>query len=150
MKYFANKHFSTSYLCNIPICYRPIIFVGYTKDVLRNTIEHDYICCDTDLVINGCLLDFKLSYMPFMINDTHKKKLGFTQFRTRMAAWLPLTFFMCLHNQLSSIHSAVTYYRCLKNVIHQIDTKNEWLLLSASFTAKFRLVFVLTLENAFS
>ena len=32
----------------------------------------------------------------------------------------------------------------------QIDSKNEWLLLSASFTAKFGLVFVLTLENAFS
>ena len=41
-------------------------------------------------------------------------------------------------------------YRCLKNVIHQIDSKNGWLLLSASFTAKFGLVFVLTLENAFS
>ena len=43
-------------------------------------------------------------------------------------------------------------YRCLKkkNVIHQIDTKNEWLLLPARFTAKFGLVFVLALENAFS
>ena len=40
-------------------------------------------------------------------------------------------------------------YRCLKNVIHQIDSKNEWLLVSASFTTKFGLVFVLTLENAF-
>ena len=33
---------------------------------------------------------------------------------------------------------------------YQIDSKNEWLLLQASFTAKFGLVFVLTLENAFS
>ena len=33
-------------------------------------------------------------------------------------------------------------------MIHQIDSKNEWLLLLASFTAKFGLVFVLTLENA--
>ena len=41
-------------------------------------------------------------------------------------------------------------YGCLKNVIHQIDSKNGCLLLSASFTAKFGLVFVLTLENAFS
>ena len=32
----------------------------------------------------------------------------------------------------------------------QIDSKNEWFLLSVSFTAKFELVFVLTLENAFS
>ena len=30
------------------------------------------------------------------------------------------------------------------------DSKNEWLLYSASFTAKFELVFVLTMENAFS
>ena len=48
--------------------------------------------------------------------------------------------FYTFHNQ----------YRCLKNVIHQIDSKNGWLLLSAGFTAKFELVFVLTLENAFS
>ena len=41
-------------------------------------------------------------------------------------------------------------YRCLKNVIHQIDSKNGWLLLLARFTAKFGLVFVLTLENALS
>ena len=34
--------------------------------------------------------------------------------------------------------------------VHQIDSKNEWLLLSASFTAKFGLAFVLTLENTFS
>ena len=31
-----------------------------------------------------------------------------------------------------------------------IDSKNEWLLLSVGFTAKFELVFVLTLENALS
>ena len=37
----------------------------------------------------------------------------------------------------------------MRNVIHQIDSKNEWLLFSASFTAKFGFPFVLTLENAF-
>ena len=53
---------------------------------------------------------------------------------------------------LSSIHSIVKYeeFRCLKNVIHQIDSKNEWLVASASFTAKFEFFFALTLENAFS
>ena len=35
----------------------------------------------------------------------------------------------------------------MESVIHQIDSKNEWLLLSASYTAKFGLVFVLTLEK---
>ena len=72
-----------------------------------------------------------------------------------MAAWLLLTFFICLHNQLSSMHSIlkilhIKEYRRLKKVIHQIDRKKEWLLLSASFTTKFGLVFALTLENAFS
>ena len=37
-----------------------------------------------------------------------------------------------------------------QNVICQIDSKNEWLLVSASFMAKFGLVFVLTPENTFS
>ena len=69
-----------------------------------------------------------------------------------MAAWLLLTFFISLHNQLSSMHSIILYqeYRRLKNVIPQIGSKNEWFLLSESFLTKFELVFVLTLENAFS
>ena len=40
-------------------------------------------------------------------------------------------------------------YRCLKNVIHQIGSKNEWLLLLVAFTAKLELLFVLTFKNAF-
>ena len=56
--------------------------------------------------------------------------------------WLLLTFFIRLHSQFS--------YRCRENVIHQRDSKNEWLLLSVTFTAKLGLVFVLTLKNAFS
>ena len=35
-------------------------------------------------------------------------------------------------------------------MIHQIDSKNEWLLLSVTFAAKLELVFVLTFENSFS
>ena len=49
------------------------------------------------------------------------------------------------------MHSIIPFckYSCWKNVIHQIDSKNEWLLLPASFTAKSGLVFVLTLGNDF-
>ena len=43
-----------------------------------------------------------------------------------------------------------SFQHLLRHVIHQIDDKNDWLLLSASFTAKFRSVFVLRLVNAFS
>ena len=64
-----------------------------------------------------------------------------------MQGWLLLTFLICLHNQLSSFTSMIV---CLKNMIHQVDSKNEWLLLSVTFTAKLELVFVLTFENAFS
>ena len=32
----------------------------------------------------------------------------------------------------------------------QIDSKNEWLLLSVTFTSKLKLVFAFTFENAFS
>ena len=81
-----------------------------------------------------------------------RKKLCFTQFSTRKAPCLLLIFFICLHNQLSSIHSIMTFkeYRCLRKVIHQIYNKNEWLLLSARFTTELELAFVLTLEKTFS
>ena len=44
-----------------------------------------------------------------LLNDTHKEKLCFTQLGTRMAAWLLLTFLICLHNQLRFMHSIITY-----------------------------------------
>ena len=34
-------------------------------------------------------------------------------------------------------------------MIHQVYSKNQWLLLSVPFTAKLELVFVLTFENDF-
>ena len=61
-----------------------------------------------------------------MLNDTHKEKLCFTRFIveefTEIEHWLPQTFFICSHNQLISIYSIE--YRCLKKIIHQIDSKN--------------------------
>ena len=42
-------------------------------------------------------------------NDTHREKLCLTQFSIRMAAWL--TFFICLDNELSTIHFIITYER---------------------------------------
>ena len=57
-------------------------------------------------------------------------------------------FFICFHKRLRSTYTQ--QYKCLKKMIYQIDSKNEWLLLSAGFTAKFGLVFVLTLENGYS
>ena len=85
----------------------------------------------------------------YNLHDCTFKDTQFTHVSTRMAAWLLLTFFICLPNQLSSIHSIkrITEYRCLKIVIHQIDSKNEWLHLSASSTAKFWVGFCLNTGN---
>ena len=88
-----------------------------------------------------------------LINDTHREKLyGFIQFSTRMAGWLLLTFFICLHNQLSSntFHYHVLTEQMFEKFIHQIDSKNDCWFLPATFTAKLGLVFVLTLANPFS
>ena len=65
-----------------------------------------------------------------------------------MAAWLLLIFLICLHKGLNIPLSRTKEHRCLKNVIHQIDSRNEWLLLLASLTAKFGLDFVLKQETA--
>ena len=62
--------------------------------------------------------------------------------------WLVLTCFKCLHNQLSSFNSIIV--QMTENMIHQVGSKNEWLLLSVTLTAKLELDFVLTFENAFS
>ena len=79
------------------------------------------------------------------------KNLFFAEFSTKfieIQGWLLLTFFICLLNQLTLL--IPLSYRCLKNVIDQIDSKNEWLLLSVTFTAKLELVFASTFGNAFS
>ena len=59
-----------------------------------------------------------------------------------------MTFFICLHNQLSSLNSIIV--QMPEKPVQQIDSKNEWLVLSVTFTAKLELDFALTFENAFS
>ena len=64
--------------------------------------------------------------------------------------WLAASNLFFMFTQSIKFYTLHYQCKCLKNVIFQIDSENGWLLLSASFTAKFGLVFVLTLENAFS
>ena len=91
------------------------------------------------------LLSFDLN----LLNDTHRERLVFhlNQYRN---GWLTASVLFDMFTQSIKFYTFYYQYRCLKNVIHQIDSDNGWLLLSASFTAKFGLVFFLTLENAFS
>ena len=76
------------------------------------------------------------------------KELDSVQKFIEIQGWLLLTFFIYLHNQISSFNAIIV--RCLKNMIHQVGSKNVWLLLSVTFTAKLELDFVSTFENAFS
>ena len=81
--------------------------------------------------------------------DTDRERLVFHSIQY-WNGWLAASDIFDMFTQSIKFYTFHYQYRCLKNVIHQIDSKNGWLLLSASFTAKFGLVFVLTLENAFS
>ena len=54
--------------------------------------------------------------------------------------WLLLTLFICLHNQLSSVDSIIVQMSEKRD--SSVDSKNEWLLLSVTFTAKLELIFV--------
>ena len=86
----------------------------------------------------------------FSVNDTHSEKLLFysIQYKNGCSATYDLFHMFAQPIKFYTFHYHVL--KSLKNVIHQIDSKNEWLLLSASFTAKFRLAFASTVENAFS
>ena len=54
--------------------------------------------------------------------------------------WLLMTFFICLHSQLSYFNSIIV--QMPEKHVHQIGSNNECLLLSVNFTAKLELVFV--------
>ena len=54
--------------------------------------------------------------------------------------WLLMTFFICLHSQLSYFNSIIV--QMPEKRVHQIGSNNECLLLSVNFTAKLELVFV--------
>ena len=81
------------------------------------------------------------------VNDTHIEEIDSVQKFIEIQDWLLLTFFICLHNQLSSFNSIIVQ---ISEKRDSSNSKNEWLLLSVTFTAKLELVFVLTFENAFS
>ena len=125
---FTGKHLSWSFFLIKFQTFRPVtktheVFSYEYCEFSRMQILKD-ICKRLLLVFQS---NKKSRVGLLLVNDTHRKKLCITQFSTRMAAWRLLTFFICLHNQLNSIHSLITYqrYRCLKKVIHQIDSKNE-------------------------
>ena len=80
------------------------------------------------------------------------KNLCFAEFNTKIHWNTRLAASDVFHMFTESIKVILIplSYKCLKSVIHQIDSKNAWLLLSVNITTKLELVFVLTFENASS
>ena len=70
-------------------------------------------------------------------------------FSARMAA-SDLFHIFTQSAQLYTFHYHISKYRCLKNVIRQIDSKMNGCSCQQGLRNDFGLVFVLTLENAFS
>ena len=130
------------------------LFMASTIDKILGRVVYNrlYTFLEKKQPIYSCHFGFrqKHSTIHALINLTipRVKEWCFTQFTTGMAGWLLLIFLM--FTQSIKFYTFYYQYICLKNVIHQKDSKNRWLLLSASFTAKFGLVYVLTLEKAFS
>ena len=66
-----------------------------------------------------------------LLNSVQERQFG---------CFWPFSFVYTISWDLLSFYYHVQEYICLKNVIRQIDSKNEWLFLLAIFTAKFLLV----------
>ena len=65
-------------------------------------------------------------------NDTHRKRLVFHSIQYRND-WLAASNLFHMFTKLIKFYTFHYQYRCLENVIHQIDSKNVWLLLSAIY-----------------
>ena len=62
-----------------------------------------------DLISQGIwILHLSLPCVQLVLTILTGKDWCFTQFSTAMAGWLLLIFLICLHNQLSSIHSIIS------------------------------------------
>ena len=92
-------------------------FISSRKKLAQNlrTVKMSQSVCRFYLLCTRYLLKehnfSSWSFFSNSINDTHRKKLCFTQFSKRLLKQKLGDFwpFSCLHNQVSSIHSIATY-----------------------------------------
>ena len=93
---------------------------------------------------------FLLQFILRTFNDTRREKLFYSiQYKNGCLASSD-PFHMFTQSVLHIPSSHIKQYRCLVKVIHQVVTKTKSLLILATCTAKFDVVFVLTLENVSS
>ena len=126
---FSQYNIFYNYISFFSLCFD--LFSIIAKEV--NQIRNKVVCVVTCLVFVFCCALTTDSCNAFQHNRVYSPYFE--------------TILFLETTRLSSIRSIIEY-KYLKNVIHQIDSKNEWLLLSASFMSQLGLVF--TLENVFS
>ena len=105
---------------------------------LDNTHRCKKATCASSTKRNFKLVTKWLIYAIFLFNDTHRKKLASLNSVQKFIGiqdWLLLTFFICLRSQLSSFNSIIIQMSEKTNSSNR--RKNEWLLLSVTFTTKF-------------
>ena len=106
-----------------------------------------WFCCKGDLILKFFNENF---YFQYLTIPTWKNlySLNSVQKFTEIQGWPLATFFICLHNQLSSSNSIIA------PMFEKHDSSNRqetWMAASFStFYGKLELVFILTFENAFS
>ena len=63
------------------------------------------------MMLNGKIYHGGVTLTPLVtqdfFNDTHMEKLDSVEIFIEIQGWLLLTFFICLHNQLSSFNSII-------------------------------------------
>ena len=59
------------------------------------------------LIYCDCVKGVVTSFIRYLFNDTHMEELDSVQKFIEIQGWLLLTFFICLHNQLSSFNSII-------------------------------------------
>ena len=150
VRYWSLQNSADSYLCfRLAKLYSvSYVFFLYQSPSSYLCTVFDYISSNVDEVLS---INPSAVFAFGVFNDTHSEKTLFYLIQYQ-DGWLAASdLFICLHNQV--LYIPLSRIKCTdvwKNVIHQIDSQTEWLLLPASLTAKFGLVFVSTLENAFS
>ena len=117
---------------NAPLELRDLLSSIFVWEFLNKTvIPHRYNkMCLSDIRNNfNILIIINLKYL----NDTHRERVCFAQFSTRMVVCNLIDIFFLSRFSFATIHESLTpHYH------------------GARFTAKFGLIFVLTLETAFS
>ena len=93
----------------------------------------------------------KINSKVVQLNDTRMEELVlyWIQYKNSLKSKVGCFWRFSYVYKINEVRLILLSYRCLKNVIHQIDGKNEWLLFSVTFRAKLELIFVLIFENAF-